>query len=218
MRLPGWPGPGSHPRPDSLAGKTHVSVRTHLAESRMSHTLMEEADTENTSPEWLQYLMETTLLGWPFRAAISCPVTRFHILQLRSKGKQGPPCHIPTPCRAAKAGGAVQACPEEALRVWGANTGSRLPLSTDGRVAPDGGPAGTAEVLGLQQSSTRAIHGPVSQLGQANLRGKTLGSAGLTGLAALPRPVTSPHPAGLPRLGELSRHAQRRHTAASCWH
>lgn len=41
-------------------------------------------DTENTRPEWLQYLMETTLLGWPLRAAISCPVTKFHILQLRS--------------------------------------------------------------------------------------------------------------------------------------
>lgn len=26
--------------------------------------------------------MDTTLLGWPFRAAISCPMTKFHILQL----------------------------------------------------------------------------------------------------------------------------------------
>lgn len=40
VRPPGGPGPGSHPSPDSLAGGTHVSVRTHLAESRMSHTLM----------------------------------------------------------------------------------------------------------------------------------------------------------------------------------
>lgn len=72
--------------------------------------------------------METTLLGWPFRAAISCPVTRFHILQLRSKGKWGLPRHIPTPHRAAKARG-VQGLPEEALWIWGANVGSRLLLT-----------------------------------------------------------------------------------------
>lgn len=65
---------------------TYVRVRMQRAESRMSHTLMYEVDTVNTSPVWLQYLMDTTLLGCPLREAISCPVTRFHILQLRSAG------------------------------------------------------------------------------------------------------------------------------------
>lgn len=42
---------------------TYVRVRMHRAESRMSHTLMYDVDTVNTSPVWLQYLMETTLFG-----------------------------------------------------------------------------------------------------------------------------------------------------------
>lgn len=68
--------------------RTYVRVRMQRAESRMSHTLMYDVDTVNTSPVWLQYLMETTLFGCPLREAISWPVTRFHILQLRSVGRR----------------------------------------------------------------------------------------------------------------------------------
>lgn len=41
-------------------------------------------DTENTRQEEGQYLTDTTLFGWPLRVTISWPVTRFHILQVRS--------------------------------------------------------------------------------------------------------------------------------------
>lgn len=49
--------------PQLLPPATYVRVRMHRAESRMSHTLMYDVDTVNTSPVWLQYLMETTLFG-----------------------------------------------------------------------------------------------------------------------------------------------------------
>lgn len=64
---------------------THVNVRTHLAESRMSQTLIYKVETVKTRPESLQYLTDTTLLGCPLRVTISCPVTKFHILQVRSE-------------------------------------------------------------------------------------------------------------------------------------
>lgn len=66
---------------------THVNVRTHLTESRMSHTLIYDVETVKTRLELLQYLTDTTLLGCPLRVTISCPVTRFHILQVRSEHK-----------------------------------------------------------------------------------------------------------------------------------
>lgn len=65
-----------------------MKVRTHLAESRMSHTLMKDVETVKTRPELLQYLTDTTLLGCPLSVTISCPVTRFHILHVRSVGKK----------------------------------------------------------------------------------------------------------------------------------
>jgi hypothetical protein len=49
---------------------------------------MYEVETEKTRQEEEQYLTETTLLGCPFSVTISCPVTRFHILHVRSDEKR----------------------------------------------------------------------------------------------------------------------------------
>lgn len=57
--------------PSSYREETYVSVRTHLAESRMSQTLIYEVETEKTRQEEGQYFTDTTLFGWPLRVTIS---------------------------------------------------------------------------------------------------------------------------------------------------
>lgn len=54
-------------------------------------------DTENTRQEEGQYLTDTTLFGWPLRVTISWPVTRFHILQVRSERGEKVKCITNSP-------------------------------------------------------------------------------------------------------------------------